>query len=124
MLETGYSVETLEAAHGKIEKRFDFTGVKWTWSCRQLLRPGLPEPYGLQTDSSNPQVGDVALVEVDRLGHHLRIDTSDGGRSRLYKADRLACVFGNRYATDVYEGRVRHVNPLHLLTSSGLLGTV
>ena len=33
-------------------------------------------------------------------------------------------MFGNRYATDVYEGRVLETRKLHLLTTSGLVGTV
>src|SRR5215470_15582323 len=103
---------------------FDFAGVKWTWTCHHLFQSGVQKAHGLRLDDAKPEVGDVVLVQVDRLGHHARIDTADGGRLRLYKGDRVACVFGNRYATDVYEGRVRDIRHLHLLTSSGLVGTV
>jgi hypothetical protein len=105
-------------------KSLGFGGVKWTWACRRMVKDGPTEAWSLQLDESKPEVGDVAIVEVEKIGHHGRIDTGDGGRLRLYKGDRLACVFGNRYATDVYEGRVRNVKRLHLLTSSGLVGTV
>jgi hypothetical protein len=34
------------------------------------------------------------------------------------------CVFGNRYATDAYEGMTVSGSRLHLLSSSGVVGTV
>jgi hypothetical protein len=52
------------------------------------------------------------------------METARERRLRLYEGDRLVCVFGNRYATDVYEGRVLNLKKLHLLTGSGVIGTL
>ena len=105
-------------------ERFDFSRAKWTWSCRHLLRSGSPDRYVLLREPSKPQVADAVLVQVDRVGRHGRIDTEQGGRLQIYTGDHLVCAFGNRYATDVYEGRVRGLKRLHLLAGSGVVGTV
>ena len=104
--------------------QFDFSGVKWSWACRGLSPEELPGKCCLLPDNLPPRIADVVLVRVERVGHHGRIDTQSGGRLRLYKGDYVAGVFGNRYATDVYEGRVRNLERLHLLSGSGLIGTV
>jgi dethiobiotin synthetase len=64
------------------------------------------------------------MVRVEEIGHHHYMETPWERRLRLYKGDQLACVFGNRYATDVYEGRVLGWKKLHMLTGSGVIGTV
>jgi hypothetical protein len=102
----------------------DFSEVKWSWAARQLLEGTAREEYRLRLDNLKPRPGDVALVRVDRIGHHHLLETEGDRRLRLYKGDRLMCVFGDRYATDVYEGRVHDLLKLHLLTGSGLVGTV
>jgi hypothetical protein len=80
--------------------------------------------YRLVLDDAKPCPGDVAVVRVDRVGHHHHIETEQERRLRLYAGDQLIGVFGNRYATDVFEGRVLESKNLHLLTASGLIGTV
>src|SRR5262245_18746479 len=105
-------------------ERFDFSRAKWTWSCRHLFHGAAHERYVLLREDSKPRVADAVLVQVERVGRHGRIDTDQGGRLRGYPGDRLVCAFGNRYATDVYEGRVRGLKRLHLLTGSGVVGTV
>jgi hypothetical protein len=113
-----------EACSADICQIHDFSEVKWSWAARQLLDDTAREEYRLRLDNLKPRPGDVALVRVDRIGHHHLIETGGDRRLRLYKGDRLMCVFGDRYATDVYEGRVRDVVKLHMLTGSGLVGTV
>jgi hypothetical protein len=103
-------------------ERYDFTRAKWTWACRGLP-DALADRYVLRHEDARPRVGDVAVVEVTRIGRHGRIDTDHGARLRLYAGDHLVCAFGHRYATDVYEGRVRDLKRLHLLSSSGVVGT-
>jgi hypothetical protein len=102
----------------------DFSEVKWSWAARHLLPETAREEFRLRLDNLRPRPGDVALVRVDRIGHHHLLETGSDRRLRVYKGDRLMCVFGDRYATDVYEGRVHDVAKLHLLTGSGLVGTV
>lgn len=95
---------------------------KWTWSCRELVPH---RHYPLVSDqSAPPSPGDVALVQIEKLGYHSKITTSDQGRLRLYTGDTLVTVFGNRYATDAYEGLVQSTESLHLLTGGGMIGTV
>lgn len=98
----------------------DVESIKCSWACRHLAE----DKYWLRVESLRPRPADVVVVKVDSIGHHHWIETSRERRLRLYKGDRVACVFGNRYATDVYEGLVLDLKKLHLLTGSGLVGTV
>jgi hypothetical protein len=95
---------------------------KWSWSCRFLAAPRRCQV--LRTDTAAPRVGDLALVQVVAIGHHTRIATAAGEKLRLYPGDVLAGVFGNRYATDAFEGEVGTTADLHLLTDAGMIGTV
>ena len=100
--------------------------VKCSWGCRHVSREQLKEDYSLLSDSRPPAVGDVAVVAVKEVGYHHHLDTAEARRFRMYEGDHLLCVFGNRYATDVYEGKVLALddNKLHLLSRSGVIGTV
>ena len=103
---------------------FDLDQARWAWAGRHLLGSHAEGKYRLLLDNSKPRAGDVAVVRVQRVGHHRQIETGMERRLRLYEGDRLVGVFGNRYATDVYEGRVLDLKKLHLLTASGVIGTV
>jgi hypothetical protein len=103
---------------------FDASAIPWAWAGRGLKQKAAENQYGLLLNSSRPVAADAALVQVERIGHHRYIETEGERRLRLYEGDRLVGIFGNRYATDVYEGRVQDVQKLHLLTTSGLIGTV
>ncbi len=98
--------------------------LKWSWACRSVPWSGLQDEYFLQQPGDKPEPGDFAVVRVENVDHHRFLETDSGRRLRLYPADRLVCAFGNRYATDVYEGRVLNLNRLHLLSGSGVIGTV
>jgi dethiobiotin synthetase len=102
----------------------DAASVKWSWACRQLWDGGTVPRCALQTEPSPPRLGDVALVQVEGLGHHRHVETVRERRLRLYRGDRLIGLFGNRYATDVYEGRLNGLENIHLLAGSGVIGTV
>lgn len=98
------------------------TSWKWSWSCRALDR--LSPLHRIQKTRQLPRPGDVAVVQVESVGKHVRIMTADHSPIRLYPGDRFAAVFGNRYATDAFEGRVETVEDLQLLTAGGMIGTV
>src|SRR5580658_10392986 len=102
----------------------DFNSLRWAWVGRHLTGEAPPGSYRLLLDHTKPRPADVAVVRVERVGHHHYLETEQERRLRLYEGDRLIGVFGNRYATDVYEGRVLELKRLHLLTASGLIGTV
>ena len=94
---------------------------KWSWSCRGLGPRHLHLPC---QDIGDPRVADVALLQVRDVGHHTRIANADGEKVRLYPEDLLVGVFGNRYATNAFEGEVGGTEDLHLLTDAGMIGTV
>jgi hypothetical protein len=102
----------------------DFNSVRWAWAGRHLTGEAPRAEYRLLLDYTKPRPADVAVVRVERVGYHHHLETENERRLRLYEGDRLIGVFGNRYATDVYEGRVLELKKLHLLTASGLIGTV
>lgn len=102
----------------------DFSAARWAWAGRHLADESPESKYRLLVDDAKPRPGDVAVVRVERVGHHHHVETKQERRLRLYTGDRLIGVFGNRYATDVFEGRVLELKNLHLLTASGLIGTV
>lgn len=96
--------------------------LKWSWSCRAI-----PEHAGhtsLREVAGAPLVGDVGLTRVSAVGHHARIMTAGSGKQRLYPDDVTVGVFGNRYATDAFEGEVAGTDDLHMLTDAGMIGTV
>lgn len=78
----------------------------------------------MSADGRRPQVGDLALVEVQEIGSHERITVHDNSRLRIYPGDYLIGVFGNRYATDAYEAVIEGGDNLSLLTGCGMIGTV
>src|SRR5262245_50624574 len=56
---------------------------------------------------ANPQPGDIVLVCVERIGKNTRLELSNGRASTLHERDLLLAVFGNRYATEQFEGYAR-----------------
>ncbi|MBK9170507.1 MAG: DUF1611 domain-containing protein [Bryobacterales bacterium] len=110
------------APSGAVSAWFQLAGARWSWACRVLAPdPGRVIP---RTAADGPRAGDLALVEVDQLGSHERITLRENLRLRIYPGDRIVAVFGNRYATDAYEGEVRDIGDLSLLTAGGMIGTV
>jgi hypothetical protein len=102
----------------------NWDNVKRSWLCGKLPEGYLQHNHCLVAEKTKPCPGDVALVRIKAIGHHSYIETDRERRLRLYEGDHLMCVFGNRYATDVYEGLVLEAKKLHLLTGSGMIGTV
>ena len=54
-----------------------------------------------------PRIGDLLLAEVQHLGRHTRMEVRTGVTMNLFPGDRIVGAFGNRYATDQYEGTCR-----------------
>ncbi len=95
--------------------------AKWSWSSRDIPRAGMSL---CRSDASTPEVGDLALLTVEKIGYHDTIVSSDNRKLRIYPGDRIVGVFGNRYATDAYEGRACGTKDLRLLTAGGMVGTL
>lgn len=108
------------ASMPEVKRLPEGNGVRWGWA----LRGFETNAYNLLTDKNiAPKSGDVALFRVAKTGYHKRIRTAQSERLRLYEGDLIIGVFGNRYATDAYEGLVAGTDTLHLLTSAGMVGT-
>lgn len=97
--------------------------IRWSWACRII---NANDTYEIAPSDSRdiPNVGDVALFKVLSIGSHKQIVTTLNKKIRLYQGDLFVGVFGNRYATDAYEGEVEGLKNLSLLTAAGMVGTV
>jgi hypothetical protein len=71
-----------------------------------------------------PSQGDLVVARVASLGQHRALEDRHGRRLRLYVGDLVVGAYGNRYATDFYEGYVQKGKHTHLLTAGGVIGTV
>ena len=76
--------------------------------------------------SASPRIGDLVLAEVQDLGRHTRMEIRTGVTMDLFPGDHIVGAFGNRYATDQYEGYVptRPVEACDLLSVGGVCGEV
>jgi hypothetical protein len=71
-----------------------------------------------------PTQGDLVVARVASIGQHDSLEDRHGRRARLYAGDLVVGAYGNRYATDFYEGYVPTGPHTHLLTAGGVIGTV
>ena len=97
--------------------------IRWSWACRILEND---HTYEIDTSHNYdiPNAGDVALFKVSNIGYHKHIMTTANKKTRIYRGDSFIGVFGNRYATDAYEGEIEGFKDLSLLTAGGMVGTV
>jgi len=74
----------------------------------------------------SPRAGDLMLAEVLAVGKNKTVEDRDGRTMYLFPGDRVVGVFGNRYATDQYEGYVpaEPVEVCDMLSVGGLMGEV
>ena len=116
-------VNEIDAGATQATDRVDLPkGARWSWSCRHVDKSA---SWQLDADDqAAPRIGDVALVEVDKIANHTSLITAENEKMRIYEGDKLLCVFGNRYATDAFEGEAQTVEVLHLMTAGGMIGTV
>ncbi len=72
-----------------------------------------------------PQVGDVLLTKLEKIGKNARIELTNGRVAMLHEGDMIACVLGNRYATEQFEGYAEvRGDACDLLSMGGLCGTM
>ena len=76
--------------------------------------------------SQAPAIADLVIAEVLELRRHTAIENRDGARINIYPGDLIVGAFGNRYATDQYEGYVPAsiVESCDVLSIGGVLGEV
>ena len=95
--------------------------LKWTYVTRLVPQTAVA---GIGPNSKTPESGDVVVARVYAVAAHDHIEDHVGRAQRLYPGDLIVGAYGNRYATDFYEGYVPRGPQTHLLTTSGLIGTV
>lgn len=73
-----------------------------------------------------PQVGDVAIFEILRIGKHTRMQDDSKRNITILPGDRIMAAFGTRYATGQFEGYVpdRPQTEFHILGGGGTVGWV
>jgi hypothetical protein len=79
---------------------------------------------GLTSLVSPPQIGDLLVAEVLNIGKNTTVENQQGVALHLFPGDRIVGAFGNRYATDQYEGYVpaQPVDECALLSMGGVCG--
>jgi hypothetical protein len=100
----------------------ELSTAKWSYVTRGVAEHDQTQvSRGIRT----ARLGDFVVARVTRLGAHDHLENAHGRRVLLYPGDVVVGAYGNRYATDFYEGYLPTANePVHLLTAGGLIGTV
>lgn len=81
--------------------------------------------YAVTPPEYKPQAGDLVLARVSRLGRHAKIHDHHGRRVEIFKDDLIIGVYGNRYATDQYEGYVPDTtHTCQILSVATVVGSV
>ncbi len=73
-----------------------------------------------------PKAGDVGIFKVTEIGKHSAIQNDTGKNSYIFPGDYIMAAFGNRYATNQFEGYVpdRIMNGYQLLGQGGCVGVL
>jgi hypothetical protein len=101
------------------------SGVRPKWTYMTHTMPAAAAAAATIGPHAGPaRAGDLIAARIERIGTHDHVEDAHGRRVRLYRGDLVIGAYGNRYATDVYEGYVPAGPRTHLLTAGGLIGTV
>ncbi len=114
--------------HKITASRFEITDeIRGTLKCGYVTRLVSVNLYAYAALSPKlcPKVGDIVLGRVSQIGRHKQIDDCDGRRTTLLEGDLIVAAYGNRYATDQYEGIVPETTvPCHILSNAAVCGIV
>jgi hypothetical protein len=97
--------------------------IKKTYLCRENFDfnfdTNIPADYA-------PQVGDVGIFKVMKIGKHRNVQSEWKRNMALIPGDLIMAAFGNRYATNQFEGYVPEKVPelMHMLAAGGVVGIV
>jgi hypothetical protein len=73
----------------------------------------------------SPEPGDIVLARLEKIGKNTRLELASGRTSNLHPGDLLAVTFGNRYASEQFEGYARSEDVCcDLLSMGGVCGLV
>lgn len=101
----------------------DHTYIKHSFTTRTIP---IETMAGYVPLTQPPRVGDLILAEVLTIGKHSSLEGRTSAMMYLFPGDQVVCVFGNRYATDQFEGYVpaQPVAECDLLSIGGVCGEV
>ena len=72
-----------------------------------------------------PTEGQIVVAQVEKIGKNARLELPNGRARTLHVGDQIAAVFGNRYATNQFEGYARaEGDACEMLSMGGLCGLV
>jgi hypothetical protein len=92
--------------------------MKVAFSCRRVPRESMQQ---ILSGDIRPRAGQLVLARVDRIRQHSRIELVNGRKSQLFRGDEVVLCYGNRYASDQFEGLVPDdLGPCHMVASGGL----
>src|SRR5882672_12353787 len=98
------------------------TGLRIPYAMRRVPRFKLSTVLSVP---SQPQAGDIALARLEKIGKNTRLELAEGRAATLHEGDLLAVVFGNRYATEQFEGYAQcDGDACDLLSMGGVCGKV
>ena len=73
----------------------------------------------------DPRANDVVLGRIVDIGRHGAVELACGRKADLHLGDLIVGAFGNRYATNQYEGRVPpRLDYYHMLSQGAVFGQV
>ena len=80
----------------------------------------------LNNRTYKPRAGDVAIFRVLSIGKHKTIQGETGKNSYIFPGDLIMAAFGNRYASNQFEGYVPdgYQDEFHILGQGGAIGMV
>ncbi|MFD2201363.1 hypothetical protein [Shivajiella indica] len=98
------------------------TRIKKSFACQGIKNFRISTDIK-QLDNYIPKEGDVVLFEVIETGKHKNLQTTTRNVT-LMPEDQILGVFGNRYATNQFEGYVpdRPMEEYHMLGGGGVMG--
>ncbi|MGQ9826620.1 MAG: DUF1611 domain-containing protein [Roseiflexus sp.] len=101
--------------------QIDFRRVKRTYTTHIVPDEALA---GYITPSGSPCIGDLLVAEIINVGKHTTVETNKGITLHIFPEDLIIGAFGNRYATDQYEGYIpaKWKDQCDLLSIGGVCG--
>jgi hypothetical protein len=99
--------------------------VRDVWISSALRRVSEKKMRLLSRRHAQPVAGQIVVVRVEQIGKNSRLELPGGRAKTLYQGDVFAAVFGNRYATNQFEGYARaEGDACEMLSMGGLCGMV
>lgn len=95
---------------------------------RSIITRGV-EDYSINekiTKTYLPKMGDVAVFEIISIGKHKSVQGIRGINQSIFPGDKILATFGNRYASNQFEGYVptEHQETYQILGQGGVIGVL